>query len=68
MTADPDAGRPQAVAPLLDSPAFKAGLLPGDIILAVNGKSTEGLVHEDFMAFLRGDFGVVKIAIRRVEH
>jgi carboxyl-terminal processing protease len=68
VTLDSDTVRPQIVTPLVDSPAYKAGLLPRDVILAVDGKSTEGLVHEDVMALLRSDSGVIKLTIRREGH
>ena len=35
------------IAPFEDTPAFRAGLLPGDKILEVNGESTEGLTSSD---------------------
>jgi carboxyl-terminal processing protease len=47
------------------SPAFKAGLLPGDVIVSVNGRTTRGLIHEDVMAMLRGDSGKIDLTIRR---
>jgi carboxyl-terminal processing protease len=35
-------GRLMVVAPLVGSPAYRAGVLGGDVILEVDGKSTEG--------------------------
>ena len=37
-------GRPMVISPLPDTPAEAAGLRPGDIILAIDGESTEGLL------------------------
>ena len=65
VTVEPETGEPQVVTPLVDSPAFKAGLLPGDVILAVNGQSTHGLIHEDVMALLRGESKPLKLTVRR---
>jgi carboxyl-terminal processing protease len=65
VTIHPDTHRPQVVTPLVDSPAFKAGLLAGDTILSVNGKSTQNLVHEDVMTLLRTDSGTVNLTVFR---
>ncbi len=45
------------VAPLKDTPAYKAGLKPGDLIISINGKSTEGLSTEDAVHIIRGPKG-----------
>ena len=70
VTVDPNTGSPQVVTPLLDSPAFRAGLKPRDIILSIDGKSTMGLIHEDVMALLRGGPGAVRLTVSRdgLEH
>ena len=45
------------IAPFEDTPAFRAGLLPGDKILEVNGESTEGLTTSDCSKKVRGKPG-----------
>jgi carboxyl-terminal processing protease len=45
------------VAPLADSPAEKAGLLPGDIVLAIDHESTAGLNVDAAVAKIRGAAG-----------
>jgi len=47
------------VAPMPGSPAFRAGLRPGDVILKVDGKSTEGLTTADVADMLKGPRGTV---------
>ena len=42
------------ILPFAGTPAFKAGIHPGDIILAVNGKSTEKMTSEDVANVLKG--------------
>lgn len=44
----------QVVAPMEDSPAFKAGILPGDKIVKIDGKPAEKLTSPDAMKKLRG--------------
>ncbi|MEO0512515.1 MAG: S41 family peptidase [Planctomycetota bacterium] len=45
------------VSPLEDSPAYRAGLLPGDRIEAVDGDSTEGITADGAVARLTGEEG-----------
>jgi carboxyl-terminal processing protease len=45
------------VAPLKGTPADKAGLKPGDWIVAVNGTSTDGMSIDDAVTFIRGNIG-----------
>lgn len=45
------------VTPIEDTPAFKAGLKPGDYILAVNGKSTLEMSLQEAVSHIRGPRG-----------
>ncbi|ADV84961.1 S41 family peptidase [Terriglobus saanensis] len=65
LTVAPDTGEAKVVTALVDSPAFRAGVLPGDVIVAVDGRPTRGLLHEELMFLLRGDLGKVQLTIRR---
>ena len=52
--------------PYEDFPAMKAGLIAGDVILEVNGKSTEGKTTSDISAVLKGQPKTeVKVKIQR---
>jgi len=52
------------IAPLPQSPAEKAGLKPGDKILAVDGKETLGMSVDDAIKLIRGPKGTqVKLTI-----
>ncbi|MDE1890053.1 MAG: S41 family peptidase [Planctomycetota bacterium] len=50
------------ITPLLDSPAFKAGILVGDRIIKIDGDSTENMSIKDVVKRLRGKLGT-KIAL-----
>src|SRR4051794_13985510 len=45
------------VAPMDDSPGFKAGILSGDRIIRIDGKSTEKMTLPDAVKTLRGEPG-----------
>jgi carboxyl-terminal processing protease len=52
--------------PYENSPAAKAGLLAGDILTEVNGKSTDGRSYEEISSILKGQPGTdVKISVER---
>src|SRR4051812_29947471 len=52
-----DDGRIEVVTPIDGSPAFKAGVQAGDLILKVNGDSTEGLRIPDVIKKIAGPLG-----------
>lgn len=54
------------IAPMEDTPGWKAGILSGDRIIKINGKSTEKLTLPDAVKKLRGEPGTdVEITIYR---
>lgn len=56
------------IRPFNGSPAQQSGLLPGDIILEVNGESTEGWSLEQAVAVIRGPRGTdVELLVRHAD-
>jgi carboxyl-terminal processing protease len=45
------------VSPMEDTPAFRAGLLPGDIIAEIDGQETRAMSLSDAVKKMRGDAG-----------
>ena len=57
------------LAPFDGTPAFKAGIRPGDLILSVDGKSADGLDSAAVAAMLKGPKGThVLVAMQREGH
>jgi len=66
MSVAPRDGRTVVLAPFVGSPAYRAGIRPGDIILRVNEKLTDGLSTAEVADLLKGPKGtVVRIGIGR---
>ncbi len=57
--------RLRIVSPMEDSPAYKAGILPGDVVLEIDGVSTLGLKLNECIQKLTGEEGTeVKLKVR----
>ena len=53
------------ITPIEGSPAARAGIKPGDLIIAIDGKSTQGLSVDEAVKSLRGPKGsTVKITVQ----
>ncbi|GAB7080251.1 S41 family peptidase [Megalodesulfovibrio paquesii] len=50
-------GRLIVISPIEDTPAFRAGLRTGDIIMEIDGKSTQGMTLVDAVKLIRGPKG-----------
>lgn len=59
-------GGVKVIAPIEDSPAFKAGIHAGDVITAVDGKKLEGTSVDEAVRVMRGEKGSpVKVTVER---
>jgi carboxyl-terminal processing protease len=59
-------GKTAVKAPFPGAPAYKVGIRPGDILVSVNDKSTEGLNTTEIADLLKGPRGTtVKIVVSR---
>src|SRR5437763_3543857 len=66
MTVAPRNGKTIVIAPFTGSPAYKAGIRPGDAILEVNDKRTDGLTTTEVADLLKGPRGThVQVVIAR---
>jgi carboxyl-terminal processing protease len=59
-------GVPKVISPIDDTPASRAGLAGGDLIVAIDGQSTHGIDLQKIVRILRGNPGTpVKLTISR---
>lgn len=66
-TIDTYAGQIRVVAPIKDSPADKAGMREGDVIIAIDGEETLYMSLQEAVHKIRGPKGsTVKITVERV--
>ncbi|HQU03457.1 MAG TPA: S41 family peptidase [Acidocella sp.] len=56
----------KVISPIDDTPAFKAGIKPGDIIVDIDGHSTEGLALNDAVDKMLGKVGTqITLTLKR---
>lgn len=66
MVVAPRENRTVVMQPYVGAPAYNAGLRPGDVIMKVDEKNTDGLTTSDVADLLKGPKGtVVKITVAR---
>ena len=66
MTIGPRNGKTIVIAPFGGSPAYRAGLRPGDVILQINDKSTDSLSTPEIADLLKGPRGTkVQVMVAR---
>lgn len=66
IALEPSSGRLLVLAPLKGGPADRAGVLPGDEVLSINGQSTKGWDGNRAAKYLRGkDGSLVKVKLAR---
>src|ERR1700682_1471324 len=66
MVVAPRENHTVLMAPYVGAPAYNAGLRPGDVIMKVDDKSTDGLTTSEVADMLKGPKGtVVKITVTR---
>src|SRR6266536_618959 len=66
MTVGPRNNKVIVIAPFVGTPAYRAGIRPGDIIAAVDGKPTDNMSTSDVADLLKGPKGTtVRITMLR---
>ncbi len=66
MTVGPRNNKVIVIAPFVGTPAYRAGIRPGDVIIAVDGKPTDNLTTSEVAEMLKGPKGTtVRITILR---
>ena len=66
MQVGPRNNKVIVIAPFVGTPAYRAGIRPGDVIIAVDGKPTDNLTTSEVAELLKGPKGTtVRITILR---
>jgi carboxyl-terminal processing protease len=66
LTQDEETDELIVVSPIEDTPAFEAGILAQDVIVKIDGQSTEGMNVNDAVNLIRGPVGTqITLTIRR---
>src|SRR5260370_5108562 len=66
MQVGPRNNKVIVIAPFVGTPAYRAGIRPGDVIIAVDGKLTDNMTTSDVADLLKGPRGTqVKITVLR---
>ncbi len=66
MQVGPRNNKVIVIAPFAGAPAYRAGIRPGDVIIAVDGKQTDNMSTSDVAELLKGPKGTsVKITVLR---
>ncbi len=66
MQVGPRNNKVIVIAPFVGTPAYRAGIHPGDVIIAVDGKPTDNLNTQDVAEMLKGPKGTpVRITVLR---
>ena len=66
LSLDKDTKELVVVSPIEGSPASRAGVMPKDVIVSIDGKSTKGMSTEDAVKLIRGQAGsTVTLQLRR---
>lgn len=66
LAQDEETKKLMVISPIEDTPAFKAGVLAKDVILKIDGKSTEGMDVNDAVKLIRGEPGTsVNLTVQR---
>jgi carboxyl-terminal processing protease len=64
--SDPQTGRLTVVSPIVGTPAYEAGVLSGDIIAKINGKTTDGMRLSEAVDLIQGEPGTaITLSVRR---
>jgi carboxyl-terminal processing protease len=57
ISADRQSGTLTVISPMVGTPAYRAGVLAGDVITKIDGKSTENMRLSDAVDLIQGDKG-----------
>jgi carboxyl-terminal processing protease len=66
VDVDQQSKRPVVISPIIGSPAYKAGVLAGDVISKIDGQPTREMSYSDATSRIRGKVGkAVRLTVER---